>query len=253
MQRTLYTRHIISKIYSFIRFRLPCSPINVAPASMVNTSMEDNLLSTPSTLLLPVSSPSLPFPALVFPSLSPVCFSHNTKTTSWVDPRQQFLKQLRPPSQPPSLSPTIGDLLNGPLPQGWEKAVGQNNEVYFINHETRSTSWYDPRLRKSPLPLLSICVHARCCCHYHCCQCHVHHIHMLCAYTPCTCTTCAYILRVHILNMCTAYMYTTCIPNTYTLYISFIHTLCVHHGHTLCVHHGHTPCVHHVHTPHTLE
>lgn len=77
-----------------------------------------------------------------------VYFSHNTKTTSWVDPRQQFLKQLRPPSQPPSLSPTIGDLLSGPLPQGWEKAGGQNNEVYFINHETRSTSWYDPRIRK---------------------------------------------------------------------------------------------------------
>lgn len=76
--------------------------------------------------------------------------SHNTKTTAWVDPRKQFMntnpvRTLPPHPQPP---PTIADVLNGPLPQGWDKAVGSNNEVYFIDHENKKTSWYDPRLRK---------------------------------------------------------------------------------------------------------
>jgi len=50
----------------------------------------------------------------------------------------------------PILGPTIADILNSPMPEGWEKAVtpGSNNEVYFINHISRATSWYDPRLRE---------------------------------------------------------------------------------------------------------
>jgi len=36
----------------------------------------------------------------------------------------------------------------GPLPEGWEQAMTPEGEVYFINHQTRTTSWFDPRLRK---------------------------------------------------------------------------------------------------------
>jgi len=36
----------------------------------------------------------------------------------------------------------------GPLPEGWEQATTQEGEVYFINHQTRTTSWFDPRIRK---------------------------------------------------------------------------------------------------------
>ena len=78
-------------------------------------------------------------------------YSHNTKTTAWIDPRKQYiLNNPRGPAvQPtPSHSPTIADILNSPLPQGWEKAVGSNSEVYFIDHINKITSWYDPRLRK---------------------------------------------------------------------------------------------------------
>ncbi|XP_067950035.1 transcriptional coactivator YAP1-like isoform X2 [Watersipora subatra] len=70
---------------------------------------------------------------------------HNTKTTAWIDPRKQYLNAIRTPSHP-QLPPTIADMLNSPLPQGWDKAVGSNNEVYFIDHENKKTSWYDPRL-----------------------------------------------------------------------------------------------------------
>lgn len=36
----------------------------------------------------------------------------------------------------------------GPLPDGWEQARTPEGEIYFINHQTRTTSWFDPRIRK---------------------------------------------------------------------------------------------------------
>lgn len=36
----------------------------------------------------------------------------------------------------------------GPLPDGWEQAVTVDGETYFINHVARTTSWFDPRIRK---------------------------------------------------------------------------------------------------------
>lgn len=36
----------------------------------------------------------------------------------------------------------------GTLPDGWEQAVTVDGETYFINHIARTTSWFDPRIRK---------------------------------------------------------------------------------------------------------
>lgn len=33
-----------------------------------------------------------------------------------------------------------------PLPNGWEEAHTVNNEVYFINHQLKTTTWEDPRI-----------------------------------------------------------------------------------------------------------
>lgn len=33
------------------------------------------------------------------------------------------------------------------LPEGWEQAITSAGETYFINHNTRTTSWFDPRMR----------------------------------------------------------------------------------------------------------
>ncbi|XP_039707695.1 membrane-associated guanylate kinase, WW and PDZ domain-containing protein 1 isoform X7 [Pteropus medius] len=33
----------------------------------------------------------------------------------------------------------------GPLPENWEMAYTENGEVYFIDHNTKTTSWLDPR------------------------------------------------------------------------------------------------------------
>ena len=65
--------------------------------------------------------------------------------------------QLLPP--PPPLQPLqqqqpqqsqqvpVGQPM-GPLPEGWERAETKEGEVYFINHQTRTTSWFDPRIRE---------------------------------------------------------------------------------------------------------
>jgi len=36
----------------------------------------------------------------------------------------------------------------GPLPHGWEQAMTQEGEIYYINHIEKTTSWFDPRLCK---------------------------------------------------------------------------------------------------------
>ncbi|XP_053845266.1 membrane-associated guanylate kinase, WW and PDZ domain-containing protein 1 isoform X5 [Vidua macroura] len=59
------------------------------------------------------------------------------------------------PSQnlPQYLPPCAEDNL-GPLPENWEMAYTENGEVYFIDHNTKTTSWLDPRcLNKQQKPL----------------------------------------------------------------------------------------------------
>ncbi|KAG2471072.1 MAGI1 protein, partial [Polypterus senegalus] len=54
--------------------------------------------------------------------------------------------------QPHFHPPEEDDL--GPLPDNWEMAYTENGEVYFIDHNTKTTSWIDPRcLEKPPKPL----------------------------------------------------------------------------------------------------
>ncbi|XP_072922704.1 membrane-associated guanylate kinase, WW and PDZ domain-containing protein 2a isoform X13 [Hemitrygon akajei] len=47
--------------------------------------------------------------------------------------------------------PEDGDHL-GPLPENWEMAYTEKGEVYFIDHNTKTTSWLDPRLAKKAKP-----------------------------------------------------------------------------------------------------
>jgi len=36
----------------------------------------------------------------------------------------------------------------GPLPLGWEQGVTPEGDIYYINHIEKTTSWFDPRIRK---------------------------------------------------------------------------------------------------------
>ncbi|CAM9365450.1 unnamed protein product [Lampetra fluviatilis] len=45
------------------------------------------------------------------------------------------------------------DEVLGPLPDRWEKASTEEGEVYFIDHDTKTTSWLDPRRARFQKPL----------------------------------------------------------------------------------------------------
>ncbi|XP_061878328.1 NEDD4-like E3 ubiquitin-protein ligase WWP2 isoform X3 [Entelurus aequoreus] len=97
---------------------------------------------------------------------------HNTRTTTWQRPTAESVRnyqqwqsqrnQLQGAMhqfsqrflyQPPG-APVENDPL-GPLPPGWEKRQ-DNGKMYFVNHNTRTTQWDDPRtqgmIKEHPLP-----------------------------------------------------------------------------------------------------
>ncbi|KAF8633731.1 hypothetical protein AX17_004387 [Amanita inopinata Kibby_2008] len=71
---------------------------------------------------------------------------HNTRTTTWVDPRRQtVIRVMGPNSQNGALqSQNMAQL--GPLPSGWEMRLTSTARVYFVDHNTKTTTWDDPRL-----------------------------------------------------------------------------------------------------------
>nr|XP_040241415.2 E3 ubiquitin-protein ligase Nedd-4 isoform X3 [Anopheles coluzzii] len=88
---------------------------------------------------------------------------HINKTTSWVDPRTGLASPI--PSAAGSDGVAAGgagstagsghgsrgdsrssDDNLGPLPEGWEERVHSDGRTFFIDHNTRTTQWDDPRL-----------------------------------------------------------------------------------------------------------
>lgn len=67
---------------------------------------------------------------------------HETKTTTWVDPRTGKPTSL--PDKKVYKSKHQCDEL-GPLPPGWEERVHVDGRVFFIDHNTKTTQWEDPR------------------------------------------------------------------------------------------------------------
>lgn len=54
-------------------------------------------------------------------------------------------------------NPTSDDQL-GPLPSNWEQAYTETGEVYFIDHNTGTSHWLDPRLSKFQKRSLEECL-----------------------------------------------------------------------------------------------
>ncbi|XP_026492356.1 E3 ubiquitin-protein ligase Nedd-4 isoform X2 [Vanessa tameamea] len=66
---------------------------------------------------------------------------HNQKTTTWIDPRTGCASSL------PSAAAAGADADElGALPEGWEERVHTDGRIFFIDHNTRTTQWEDPRL-----------------------------------------------------------------------------------------------------------
>ncbi|TFK26416.1 ubiquitin-protein ligase [Coprinopsis marcescibilis] len=83
------------------------------------------------------------------PEGRPYYVDHNTRTTTWVDPRRQtIIRVMGQNGQGSQLQPqTISQL--GPLPSGWEMRLTSTARVYFVDHNTKTTTWDDPRLPSS--------------------------------------------------------------------------------------------------------
>uniref|UniRef100_A0A8C5QL99 E3 ubiquitin-protein ligase n=1 Tax=Leptobrachium leishanense TaxID=445787 RepID=A0A8C5QL99_9ANUR len=98
---------------------------------------------------------------------------HNTRTTTWQRPTMESVRnfeqwqsqrnQLQGAMQQfnqrylysASMLSAENDPL-GPLPPGWERRVDSTDRVYFVNHNTKTTQWEDPRTQglqnEDPLP-----------------------------------------------------------------------------------------------------
>ncbi|KAK4058732.1 hypothetical protein OIO90_000176 [Microbotryomycetes sp. JL221] len=83
------------------------------------------------------------------PEGRPYFVDHNTRTTTWVDPRrQQLLRVMGPNGNNLTVQPQSVSQL-GPLPSGWEMRLTSTARVYFVDHNTKTTTWDDPRLPSS--------------------------------------------------------------------------------------------------------
>uniref|UniRef100_A0A4W2DYV1 E3 ubiquitin-protein ligase NEDD4-like n=1 Tax=Bos indicus x Bos taurus TaxID=30522 RepID=A0A4W2DYV1_BOBOX len=76
----------------------------------------------------------------IAPNGRPFFIDHNTKTTTWEDPRLKFPVHMRSKA---SLNPN--DL--GPLPPGWEERIHLDGRTFYIDHNSKITQWEDPRLQ----------------------------------------------------------------------------------------------------------
>uniref|UniRef100_A0A673BZY3 WW domain-containing protein n=1 Tax=Sphaeramia orbicularis TaxID=375764 RepID=A0A673BZY3_9TELE len=91
-----------------------------------------------SPLTIPTESSELPLPAgweeardydgRVF------FIDHNTRQTSWIDPRDRITKPL-----------TFADCVGDELPLGWEEVYDQQVGVYYIDHINKTTQIENPR------------------------------------------------------------------------------------------------------------
>lgn len=83
------------------------------------------------------------------PEGRPYYVDHNTRTTTWVDPRrQQYIRMYGGQNQNSTIQQQPVSQL-GPLPSGWEMRLTNTARVYFVDHNTKTTTWDDPRLPSS--------------------------------------------------------------------------------------------------------
>eukprot|EP00106_Octopus_bimaculoides_P008727 XP_014776169.1 PREDICTED: E3 ubiquitin-protein ligase NEDD4-like [Octopus bimaculoides] len=126
----------------------------VPNTNLTRTLQEEDTSSTSNS---DVSEEPLPagWATSTAPNSRPFFIDHNTRTTTWEDPRKTRSNSLRTAATPDAPKPFVRsssneDLLNnlGPLPPGWEERIHTDGRVFYIDHNTRSTMWEDPRLQK---------------------------------------------------------------------------------------------------------
>ncbi|XP_014714530.3 E3 ubiquitin-protein ligase NEDD4-like isoform X4 [Equus asinus] len=127
------------------------APLEGAKDSPIRRAVKDTLSNPQSPQPSPYNSPKpqhkvtqsfLPpgWEMRIAPNGRPFFIDHNTKTTTWEDPRLKFPVHMRSKA---SLNPS--DL--GPLPPGWEERIHLDGRTFYIDHNSKITQWEDPRLQ----------------------------------------------------------------------------------------------------------
>ncbi|XP_030598042.1 E3 ubiquitin-protein ligase NEDD4-like isoform X4 [Archocentrus centrarchus] len=127
------------------------TPLEGANNIQVRRAVKDTLSNPQSPQPSPYSSPKsqhktqqsfLPpgWEMRIAPNGRPFFIDHNSRTTTWEDPRLKYPVHMRTKN---SMEP--GDL--GPLPPGWEERVHTDGRTFYIDHNTKNTQWEDPRLQ----------------------------------------------------------------------------------------------------------
>ena len=88
------------------------------------------------------------------PEGRPYFLDHNTRSTTWLDPRRfnpQSTSASRLGANANHSAAAVQDDLDhfvptGPLPSGWERRATSSGKCYFVDHNTRTTTWEDPRM-----------------------------------------------------------------------------------------------------------
>ncbi|KAI9493846.1 hypothetical protein BDB00DRAFT_882925 [Zychaea mexicana] len=124
-------------------------PAQQAPSASNSGSNSPNVLALQHNMTTAGTGPLPPgWEMRTTPEGRPYFVDHNTRTTTWVDPRrQQYISTIGPGSNLQVQVQPVSQL--GPLPSGWEMRLTSTGRVYFVDHNTKTTTWDDPRLPSS--------------------------------------------------------------------------------------------------------
>ncbi|KAM7006675.1 membrane-associated guanylate kinase, WW and PDZ domain-containing protein 1b isoform 9-T9 [Tautogolabrus adspersus] len=89
-------------------------------------------------------------------SVRPFAPHHSEPPYTGITPSPPSTTESTQQTHPHQSHPPPEDPL-GPLPDNWEMAYTENGEVYFIDHNTKTTSWIDPRCLDKPQKPLEEC------------------------------------------------------------------------------------------------
>lgn len=138
------------------------SPLSPIPRSKGNIftlrrhlSVENDTADTSSDQEVAELEPLPPGWAMQYTTSGrPFFIDHSTQGTTWRDPRySEESPSGRSPEMP---APAILKEDLGPLPSGWEERLFSDGRVFYIDHNTHSTQWEDPRLITESKPTQAV-------------------------------------------------------------------------------------------------
>ncbi|XP_020809669.1 E3 ubiquitin-protein ligase Nedd-4 isoform X8 [Drosophila serrata] len=117
------------------------NPSEISAPSTRRNSEEDNAAVPPMEQNAGGEEEALPprWSMQVAPNGRTFFIDHAARRTTWIDPRNGRASPM------PNQTRRVEDDL-GPLPEGWEERVHTDGRVFYIDHNTRTTQWEDPRL-----------------------------------------------------------------------------------------------------------